>query len=214
MTAKKSYPGTDEAFGNPSRRGFVKGLSLAVATTSVAPFARRASAQTTAPSRPAGGLGSSGESTLFHVVETTLGKVQGIATAGIKEFKGIPYGASTGGKNRFMPPKKPTSWTGVRECFTHGQCCPQTLSSLKSEYGMMIQWDQQSGGMGEDCLVLNIWTPGVNDGAKRAVLVSFHGGGFSTGSGNAPGFDGAQLALFGDVVVERRQTRAHFPTRC
>ena len=66
---------------------------------------------------------------------------------------------------------------------------------------MMILWDQQSGGMGEDCLVLNIWTPGVNDGAKRAVLVSFHGGGFATGSGNAPGFDGAQLALFGDVVV-------------
>jgi para-nitrobenzyl esterase len=66
---------------------------------------------------------------------------------------------------------------------------------------MMIMWDQQSGGMGEDCLVLNIWTPGVNDGAKRAVLVSFHGGGYTTGSGNAPGFDGAQLALFGDVVV-------------
>ena len=66
---------------------------------------------------------------------------------------------------------------------------------------MMIQWDQQSGGMGEDCLVLNVWTPGVNDGAKRAVLVSFHGGGFTSGSGNAPGFDGAQLALFGDVVV-------------
>jgi para-nitrobenzyl esterase len=55
--------------------------------------------------------------------------------------------------------------------------------------------------MGEDCLVLNVWTPGVNDGAKRAVLVSFHGGGYTTGSGTAPGFDGAQLALFGDVVV-------------
>jgi para-nitrobenzyl esterase len=66
---------------------------------------------------------------------------------------------------------------------------------------MMIQWDQQVGGMGEDCLVLNVWTPGVNDGKKRAVLVSFHGGGFATGSGNAPGFDGAQLARFGDVVV-------------
>ena len=79
-----------------------------------------------------------------------------------------------------MPPKKPTPWTGVRECFAHGQCCPQTLSNLRSEYGMMILWDQQSGRMGEDCLVLNVWTPGVNDGAKRAVLVSFHGGGFAT----------------------------------
>jgi para-nitrobenzyl esterase len=135
------------------------------------------------------------------VVETNCGKVQGIANAGIKEFKGIPYGASTGGKNRFMPPQKPTPWAGVRECFGHGQICPQTPANLRSEYGMMIQWDQQSGGMGEDCLVLNVWTPGVNDGAKRAVLVSFHGGGFATGSGNAPGYDGAQLALFGDVVV-------------
>src|ERR1700686_4158478 len=55
--------------------------------------------------------------------------------------------------------------------------------------------------MGEDCLTLNVWTPGVNDGGKRTVLVSFHGGGFATGSGNAPGYDGAQLAKFGDVVV-------------
>jgi para-nitrobenzyl esterase len=55
--------------------------------------------------------------------------------------------------------------------------------------------------MGEDCLVLNVWTPGLKDGAKRPVLVSFHGGGFATGSGNAIGFDGAQLARFGDVVV-------------
>jgi para-nitrobenzyl esterase len=127
--------------------------------------------------------------------------VQGITSAGIKEFKGIPYGAPTGGKNRFMPPKKPAPWSGIRECLAHGQVCPQTPANLHSEYGMMIQWDQQSGGLGEDCLVLNIWTPGVNDGAKRAVLVSFHGGGFATGSGNAPGYDGAQLALFGDVVV-------------
>jgi para-nitrobenzyl esterase len=203
MTTKKNDPSVDGPFGQASRRGFLKGLSLAVAAASAGSiFAQKIAAQTTASSAgPAAGQGANASSQIFHVVETTSGKVQGIATAGIKEFKGIPYGAPTGGKNRFMPPKKPASWTGVRECFTHGQCCPQTLSSLRSEYGMMIQWDQQSGGMGEDCLVLNVWTPGVSDGAKRAVLVSFHGGGFSTGSGNAPGFDGAQLALFGDVVV-------------
>jgi para-nitrobenzyl esterase len=189
------------AIGQPSRRGFLKGVSLAVAAVGVG-LSREATAQTTvAPSRPASAVGGSGDSQIFHVVETNSGKVQGIANAGIKEFKGIPYGASTGGKNRFMPPQKPTPWTGVRECFGHGQICPQTPANLRSEYGMMIQWDQQSGGMGEDCLVLNVWTPGVNDGAKRAVLVSFHGGGFATGSGNAPGYDGAQLALFGDVVV-------------
>ena len=203
MIEKNPDQDIDGAIGQPSRRGFLKGLSLAVAAVGVgSTLAREATAQTpVAPSRPAGALGGNGDSQIFHVVETNSGKVQGIANAGIKEFKGIPYGASTGGKNRFMPPQKPTPWAGVRECFGHGQICPQTPANLRSEYGMMIQWDQQSGGMGEDCLVLNIWTPGVNDGAKRAVLVSFHGGGFATGSGNAPGYDGAQLALFGDVVV-------------
>ncbi|HKA02646.1 MAG TPA: carboxylesterase/lipase family protein [Candidatus Solibacter sp.] len=138
---------------------------------------------------------------LFWTVDTESGRVQGISATGIKEFKGIPYGAPTGGKNRYMPPRKPAPWTGERECFGHGQICPQTPANLGSDYGMMIQWDQHVGGMGEDCLSLNIWTPGVNDGQKRAVMVSFHGGGFATGSGNGPGYDGAQLARFGDVVV-------------
>jgi para-nitrobenzyl esterase len=138
---------------------------------------------------------------LFWTVETTSGKVQGISNTGIKEFKGIPYGAPTGGKNRYMPPQKPAAWAGVRECFGHGQICPQTLASLNSNYAMMIQWDLHVGGMGEDCLSINVWTPGVNDGGKRAVMVSFHGGGFATGSGNGAGYDGAQLAKFGDVVV-------------
>ncbi len=138
---------------------------------------------------------------LFWTVDTASGKVQGINNTGIKEFKGIPYGAPTGGKNRYMPPRKPAAWTGVRECFGHGQISPQALANLNSDYGMMIQWDLHTGGMGEDCLSLNVWTPGIGDGAKRAVMVSFHGGGFSTGSGNGAGYDGAQLAKFGDVVV-------------
>ena len=186
-----------------NRRAFLKGSSLAAAAVATgAAAASSAIAQVSqTPSRPAAGLGASSDRQLFWEVETASGKVQGIANTGIKEFKGIPYGAPTGGKNRFMPPKKPASWTGLRECYNYGQVCPQTLSDLRGDYGMMIQWDLQSGGLGEDCLTLNVWTPGVNDGGKRAVMVSFHGGGFATGSGNAPGYDGAQLAKFGDVVV-------------
>jgi len=175
-----------------NRRSFLAAMGAACASAA-------AQSQTTA--RRAGLAGGSSSGQLFWTAETTSGRVQGIANGGIKEFKGIPYGAPTGGKNRYMPPKKPAPWTGVRECFAHGQVCPQTLSSLASDYAMMIQWDLHVGGLGEDCLSLNVWTPGVNDGQKRAVMVSFHGGGFATGSGNGPGYDGAQLARYGDVVV-------------
>jgi para-nitrobenzyl esterase len=189
---------TAAKFGEPaSRRDFLKSSALALAGAAAAASAA-ARAQETAPARP---LGGSAAGKIFVETDTAYGKVQGIQTTGIKEFKGVSYGAPTGGRNRFMPPKKPAPWKGVRECFAHGQISPQAIADLRSDYGMMIHWDYQPGGMGEDCLTLNIWTPGLKDGAKRAVLVSFHGGGFTTGSGNAIGFDGAQLARFGDVVV-------------
>jgi para-nitrobenzyl esterase len=183
-----------------SRRGFLKQSSCLIAASALG-SAVAAAQEAPTQSRPAAGLAGSSEGQLFWVVETNAGKVQGIANTGIKEFKGIPYGASTGGKNRFMPPKKVAPWSGVRECFAHGPISPQTIADLRSDYAMMIQWDHHVGGIGEDCLTLNVWTPGVNDGQKRAVLVSFHGGGFATGSGNSPGYDGAQLARLGDVVV-------------
>ena len=140
---------------------------------------------------------------LFYDVETTNGVVRGMANTGIKIFRGIPYGADTGGRNRFMAPKKPAAWAGVRNSIGYGPISPQTASGFRSDYSQMIQWDKHigTGGMSEDCLSLNVWTPGVNDNAKRAVLVSFHGGGWATGSGNGPMYDGGQLALLGDVVV-------------
>src|SRR5271169_5739307 len=183
-----------------TRRDFLAGAATAAAASAAVAslISTAASAQEAAPVRP---LGGSATGKIFVETDTNYGRVQGIQTTGIKEFKGIPYGASTAGRNRFLPPKKPVAWKGVRECFAHGQISPQALTDLRSEYGMMIHWDYQPGGMGEDCLTLNIWTPGLKDGAKRPVLVSFHGGGFTTGSGNAIGFDGAQLSRFGDVVV-------------
>jgi para-nitrobenzyl esterase len=140
---------------------------------------------------------------LFFDVDTASGTVRGMANTGIKIFRGIPYGADTGGTNRFMPPRRPAAWTGARNCIGYGPISPQTASGFRSDYAQMIQWDKHigTGGMSEDCLSLNVWTPGVNDNAKRAVLVSFHGGGWATGSANGPMYDGGQLALLGDVVV-------------
>jgi len=135
----------------------------------------------------------------FVEVETRYGRLRGRDVNGIKTFKGIAYGGSTAGKQRFMPPSKPTPWTGVRDALEFGTVAPQTVGDT-SEYGRMIGWDNHPGGMGEDCLVLNVWTPAL-DGRKRAVMVSIHGGGFTSGSGSTPGYNGKSLARFGDVVV-------------
>jgi para-nitrobenzyl esterase len=141
------------------------------------------------------------ETRLFPVVETQYGKISGINHHGVKTFKGIRYGASTEGKNRFMPPKPPASWAGVQDAFHYGQISPQMPADRRGDYANLILWDRQPGGIGEDCLALNVWSRSVNDNAKRAVMVVFHGGGFATGSGNAFGFDGEPMARLDDVVV-------------
>ena len=183
-----------------SRRDLLQG-ALAVAGAAAIPKGAHAQAPAPEPAARPAPLGGAASGPIFHTVETTSGKVQGMSIGPIKMFKGIPYGAPTSGKNRFMPPAKPTPWTGVREAYDFGPISPQTFSDPRGEYGRLIMWDRHVGGMGEDCLTLNVWTPAVNDPVGRPVLVSFHGGGFATGSGNGPGFDGAEMALYGDVVV-------------
>ncbi len=130
-------------------------------------------------------------------METTAGKVRGIIQGGTHIFRGIPYGASTAGTNRFMPPRKPEPWAGVREAFQNGPTAPQ----LGGPVNPLILNHRQPAIEGEDCLVINVFTPGVNDGRKRPVMVWLHGGGFAAGAGSAHAFDGTDLARSGDVVM-------------
>lgn len=139
----------------------------------------------------------------FCTAETRHGRIQGLIDCGIRRFMGVPYGASTGGPNRFQPPRPPAPWAGLRECVGYGAVCPQVLTPVTHPYGRLIQFDLAAaqGGMSEDCLHLNLWTPGLRDGARRPVLFCIHGGGFAISSGNASLYDGAELARTEDVVV-------------
>jgi para-nitrobenzyl esterase len=136
------------------------------------------------------------------VVEIESGRIAGAIIRGIYSFKGIPYGSTTAGQNRFCPAQKPKPWTGTRSSRHYGFVCPQDkgMGRLNDEEAFMFQW--QDSVEGEDCLRVNVWTPGINDNNKRPVMVWLHGGGFSAGSGHDTlMLDGENLARRGDVVV-------------
>lgn len=122
------------------------------------------------------------------IVETSAGKIRGFVNRDINTFKGVPYGASTAGKNRFMPPVKMPAWSGIRDATAYGPTAPQAAQP-------------QGPAAGEDCLVLNVFTPAVGDRGRRPVMVWLHGGGFRSGSGSAPILDGTSLARTHEVVV-------------
>jgi para-nitrobenzyl esterase len=152
-------------------------------------------------------------------VDTTAGRVGGFAEDnGTLCFRGIPYGAPTGGTNRFRPPAPVEPWSGVRDGTEWGSRCKQAamqfgqLSGASSESRdreatrtrfdaiMALFGGGDIGASGDDCLNLNVWTPALDD-ARRPVMVWFHGGGFSSGTANNPMYFGDHLAHRGDVVV-------------
>ena len=152
------------------------------------------------------GMGEGGGSST-PIVATTAGKVQGYTEDRIKVFKGIPYGASTGGKNRFRAPRPPEPWTGVKETIAYGPPTPQgrpsnapPLPPRDPKLPPPLINNAPSGPQSEDCLVLNVWTPATDRGL-RPVMFWIHGGGFSTGAGSSAWYDGVRMAMKQNVVV-------------
>ena len=164
---------------NKRRRGYLSAAAVIATATGVA---------AASPSRAAD-----------LIVQTKQGKLEGQPSKSAYSFLGIHYGADTGGTNRFLPPKPPESWSGVKKADQMGNRCPQPSINMPGEMGTVLSFSDLP--ISEDCLVLNVFTPHVHDHAKRAVMVWLHGGGFFLGSGGDKYYEGSNLAGKNDVVV-------------
>nr|WP_291062889.1 carboxylesterase family protein [Hyphomonas sp.] len=118
-------------------------------------------------------------------VMTSNGPVRGRVEDGIQVFRGVRYGADTA-TTRFARPKRPDPWTEVAAATAYGASAPQRGGDAPQS---------------EDCLFLNVWTPGLSDGARRPVMAYIHGGAYNSGSGSDELYDGTRLAARRDVVV-------------
>lgn len=135
------------------------------------------------------------------VAQTQYGKVRGYLLRGIYTFCGIPYGANTAGENRFMPPKEPEAWDGIRPAVFWGDTAPQiTDNKYPNTYSTFADhWNYYD--VSEDCLKLNIWTPNLADKKSRPVLVWLHGGGFTNGNGiEQDSYKGENISRYGNIV--------------
>lgn len=149
---------------------------------------------------PAALLGGMADVAAAHdepVVEVSNGEIRGMEQRGALAFLGIPYGAPTGGESRFRPASPAADWSGIREARQYGPKCPQNPLPLTPALSRVLKFADI--GQSEDCLSLNVWTPAVT--GSRPVLVWLHGGGFTTGTGAEPDYEGANLASRNDVVV-------------
>ena len=141
------------------------------------------------------------------IVETSAGQLRGeLRDDGSAVFRGVPFAAPPVGDNRFAPPQPVEPWTGVADALEWGPASVQAGGRLKGREeapqrgmfgGMFGAGDLE---VREDCLYLNVWTPGLDD-RKRPVMVWIHGGAFRMGTGALPGYDGQALSTDGDVVV-------------
>jgi para-nitrobenzyl esterase len=179
-----------------NRRNFIQSLGLGAATLSVG----------SNPLNPGQPASVDSDDQLLYVgdniavTNTQYGKVRGFVLRGINQFLGIPYGADTSGKNRFMPPVKPEPWTDIKPTVWWGNTAPQIMEKRYSNaYASFVDhWNYDD--VSEDCLKLNVWTPKIDSG-KRPVVVWLHGGGFTNGNAiEQDGYHGENLSRLGDII--------------
>lgn len=157
------------------------------------PLARPATAEPVSP-------GGTIVTTATPEVDTVAGRVRGYRQGGIHIFRGIPYAAPPVGALRFMPPQPPAPWAATRASLAYGPVCPQPARWRNDYLAFVYDWDE--GYAQEDCLCLNVWSPGLGDHGRRPVMVWLHGGGFGAGSSQElPSYEGSNLSRRGDVVV-------------
>jgi para-nitrobenzyl esterase len=202
------------------RRSFVGGmatLGAGLASSVILPKIAIAQPTLAVPPKTEPATSGCGRNTVIAsdtatIAETTAGRIRGFRRNGIYIFKGVPYGASTAGARRFMPPVKAEPWTGIRNALQYGRVCPSQDSAHFNTDGKNLANSDEDAFVlhrgafatvpGEDCLRVNLWTPEINASYKRPVMVYMHGGGFAGGSGHdLLSYDGESLARNHDVVV-------------
>src|SRR5712671_1982736 len=215
----------ESAPASQARRSFIGGmatLGAGLAGSVILPATAIAQATPEAPPKTKLTASSYGRGTVIAsdtatVAETTAGKIRGFKRNGVYIFKGVPYGASTAGARRFMPPVKPEPWTGIRNSLQYGRICPYLDSAHFDMDGKNLANSDEDQFLlhrgaalvpGEDCLRVNVWTPEINASHKRPVMVYMHGGGFTAGSGHdLLAYDGESLARNHDAVVVNHNHR-------
>ena len=184
-----------------NRREFFKKVGVGTAGLGLAatvPFAATANTSNSFRHAPSDQFLQIGDG--IAEANTDSGKIRGYILNDVYTFLGVPYGANTAGKNRFMPPQKPEKWTGVKPTIWWGNTAPQIMDNryASPDYSFADHWNYDD--VSEDCLKLNVWTPAL-DTKKRPVLVWLHGGGFTNGNGiEQDGYHGENISKNGDIV--------------
>lgn len=183
-----------------SRRNFIQSLGVVGAGIGISTDTFGQNSKVSTSSKPNGDDQQLFVGDNIAIANTEHGKVRGFILRGIHTYLGVPYGADTSGKNRFMPPQKPAPWTEIRPALWWGNSAPQIMEKrYANTYASFVDhWNYDD--VSEDCLKINVWTPAI-DSQKRPVLVWLHGGGFVNGNAiEQDGYNGENISRLGNIV--------------